>query len=111
MQTPNQKNTKFKSPFVCDSSKIKLSLDTPKKLTVEEKIQSLESELAELNKQINDLNSKNLDLKELDIIIDKFHKYNEIKDLGLTLIERLAIYKELTIKEFFKIYEIDLEKD
>ena len=44
-------------------------------------------------------------------IIDKLHKYNEIKDLGLMLIEKLANYKEVTIKDFFKIYEIDLEKD
>ena len=111
MQTPNQKNTKFKRPNICNESKVKLSLDSPKKLTVDEKIQNLETKLSELDKQIIDLNSKNLDLNELDTIIDKLHKYNEIKDLGLMLIEKLANYKEVTIKDFFKIYEIDLEKD
>jgi hypothetical protein len=63
--------------------------------------------IEELDREINELKEKNLNVEELDIIIKKLHDYNEIKDLSLTLLDKVANFKCLPIKEVFKMYEIN----
>jgi len=64
--------------------------------------------IEDLDREINKLkDEKELNVEELDVIIKKLHDYNEIKDLSLTLLDKVANFKCLPIKEVFKIYEID----
>jgi hypothetical protein len=119
----NVKNS-FKSPFVnrtkessqlaakvvnFDSSVVMNKNCDPSKLKSE--INRLQKELDECDVEISKLNEENYEVEYLDLIIDKLHVYNDVKDTAQTLLERIAHVNGGTIKQMHELYGIDIEND
>ena len=102
--SPNSNKTLvFNSPIVLNKNA------DPNKLKQE--IASMQQELDECEEEIGMLNEANYEVEYLDLIIEKLHEYNDVKDTAQTLLERVAHVKGDTIKAMHEFYGIDFEND
>lgn len=101
---------KFKSPEMKKPSgdkKADVDDEEPEKV-----VSRLEEQIADLDAEIRQLRDmERLDVAELDIIINKLHMYNDVKDTAQFLLEKMANIKCVTIKKMHQIYNLNYEID
>ncbi|CAF0794952.1 unnamed protein product [Brachionus calyciflorus] len=103
-------NKSFKSPFTHKSESNKLEISTETKINNQlnsKSIQQQQQQIDEIDREINKLEQEGINSDELDVIIDKLHVYNDIKDTAQSLLERIAHLKGFTIKKMHEIYNLD----
>merc|ERR1712135_8514 len=71
---------------------------------LEEKLQRLQAIEAELDEEINKRTKKDTDRH-----IDKLHEYNDLKDACQTIFGRLAELDQVTVKEIYERYDLNLD--
>ena len=74
----------------------------------ESEISALEERVNEIDKEIDKFERQGYAVNELDIIIDKLHIFNEIKDTAQIIMGKIAELKCKTNKEIHKEYNADL---
>lgn len=107
---PNQEDVKrarmetpFKSPEITRRKPVELNEE---QLRLE--IQRLETELSNVDIEIARLRvGERCEASELNLIIDKLHLYNDVKDTAQFLLEKMANIKCVTIKKMHEIYDCD----
>ncbi|KAL1244571.1 DNA repair protein [Trichinella spiralis] len=84
-----------------------------KKLSSEETAPQSLSELLETEKaldtEIELLESRGYRVEDLDIYIDKLHVYNDLKDLCQMLLGQLAVLQEVTTRDLYKSFELEVD--
>ncbi|KAJ1898226.1 swi5-like zinc finger protein [Kickxella alabastrina] len=94
----------FKSP----------AADNERKRELEATINTLKDELETQTRERDELLAKSgLSVEQArklsDELIDRLHRYNDIKDAGQILFGKLAQLRGKTVKEMYKEYDVDLE--
>ena len=114
------KNPKFKSPSSSSSDVTKHDnhVESDNKSTVSEdahstthRLEALRARVASVDEEIGELTRRGISVHELDTIVHKLHVYNETKDVGLELLNKLAHIHQTTIKQMYANYDIDLQND
>ncbi len=72
-----------------------------------ETIDLIRSKVDKLGEEFEHLSHEDVVTKEL--LIQRMHQYNEIKDLCLDIMGKLAIVKQTTIKDLYPDYDLDLD--
>ena len=100
-------SSSFKSPLI----NRKVSNTCVNEKEIEEKVNTLEMQLKNIESEIENLVNENIKIAELDSIMKKMHDYNDIKDIAQILMGKIADIKYITIKEVHKKYDADLDAD
>ncbi|XP_018419539.1 PREDICTED: DNA repair protein SWI5 homolog [Nanorana parkeri] len=98
-------NTVFKSPVQQPNSQWTAGDED----TLEKANSELKEKEASLDKEIAELEAQGYSLEELDKHISLLHEYNELKDIGQTLLGHLAVFRGVTTKELYSEFGMDLE--
>ncbi|XP_019727549.1 DNA repair protein SWI5 homolog isoform X2 [Hippocampus comes] len=88
-------NSNFKSP--------------PSKVCPEEEVAELERRRMQLDAEIAQLEFQGYKVGELDCHIDMLHEYNDIKDIGQSLLGRLAALRGTTTRDLYSHFGLELE--
>ncbi|CAL8277975.1 unnamed protein product [Merluccius merluccius] len=91
----------FKSPARADASQCT-------KITPEEEVNNLKRRLKELDAEIDTLVAEGYRLEELGQHIDLLHEYNDIKDIGQTLLGHIAARRGTTTRELYGHFGLEL---
>ncbi|CAL8321243.1 unnamed protein product [Lota lota] len=78
------------------------------KVTPEEDVNDLKRRLEELDAEIAPLLTEGYRLEELEQHIDLLHEYNDIKDIGQTLLGRIAALRGTTTRELYGHFGLEL---
>ncbi|TRY74122.1 hypothetical protein DNTS_026671 [Danionella cerebrum] len=95
-------NSGFKSPML-KPPLVKSSL------CPEEEVRGLKKTLEALNSEIAELENEGFVVQELDQHIDLLHEYNDIKDIGQTLLGRLASLRGVTTRDLYSHFGLELD--
>ncbi|XP_072515142.1 DNA repair protein SWI5 homolog [Salminus brasiliensis] len=95
-------NSSFKSP-------VQASNTTSSAACIEEDIKDLQMKLAEMGSEIALLENEGIAVEELDQHIDLLHEYNDIKDIGQTLLGKLAGLRGVTTRDLYSQFDMDLD--
>ncbi|XP_064638870.1 DNA repair protein SWI5 homolog isoform X1 [Lineus longissimus] len=106
-QSSRRSRQAFKSPVQNVVSDGSLMVDEKQSVLVE--IKTLEEREKNVTAQINQLCEEGLKEEELVIHIEKLHEYNEIKDIGLVLIGRIALQQGVTTKQLYGRFHLNLD--
>ncbi|XP_062410130.1 DNA repair protein SWI5 homolog [Sardina pilchardus] len=93
-------NSSFKSPVQSVSSSQALP---------EREVEELKKKRDELDSQITLLQNEGMDIQELDQHIDLLHEYNDIKDIGQTLLGQLATLRGVTTRDLYSLFDLELD--
>ncbi|XP_003374949.1 Swi5 family protein [Trichinella spiralis] len=93
----------FESNFVVEIKKLSSEETAPQSLS-----ELLETEKA-LDTEIELLESRGYRVEDLDIYIDKLHVYNDLKDLCQMLLGQLAVLQEVTTRDLYKSFELEVD--
>ncbi|XP_062290538.1 DNA repair protein SWI5 homolog [Scomber scombrus] len=93
-------HSSFKSP---------LQVTEIAKLSPEEEVAELERTRGKLDAEIAQLEAEGYRVEELERHIDKLHEYNDIKDIGQSLLGRLAALRGTTTRDLYSHFGLDLE--
>ncbi|KAM4532186.1 DNA repair protein SWI5 homolog [Fundulus diaphanus] len=93
-------NSHFKSP---------LQVAESPKLSAEEEVAELQRKKSQLDSEIAQLEEQGYRVEELDQHIDKLHEYNDIKDIGQTLLGRIAALRGTTTRELYAHFGLELD--
>ncbi|KAM6984823.1 DNA repair protein SWI5 homolog [Aplochiton taeniatus] len=104
IRTPLSRSKKVNSSF---KSPLQTSSRAPQSPEVE--VEELQRTLEQLNQEINLLEKDGLRVEELDLHIDLLHEYNDVKDVGQTLLGRLAALRGTTTRELYSHFGLELE--
>lgn len=93
-------NSHFKSPLqVVESPNV----------SPEEEVAELQRKKAQLDSEIAQLEEKGYRVEELDQHIDKLHEYNDIKDIGQSLLGRIAALRGTTTRDLYTHFGLELD--
>lgn len=92
----------FKSPV--QSASVSTSQTSP-----EREVEELKKRRDELDSEIAQLQNEGMDIQELDQHIDLLHEYNDIKDIGQTLLGQLATLRGVTTRDLYSLFGLELD--
>lgn len=95
-------NKTFKSPFYSTINESKSTISN--NLCIQQQIEVV-------NQDIKNLTNQGYNIDNLDILIEKLHQYNNIKDQTQNILEKIAHIKEVTIKKIHEFYDLDSKGD
>ncbi|XP_056147124.1 DNA repair protein SWI5 homolog [Lampris incognitus] len=94
-------------------SSFKSPLQTPvaqrTKLNPEEEVEELRKKQEELDKEISLHIAEGYRVEELERHIDLLHEYNEVKDIGQTLLGRIAVLRGTTTRDLYSQFGLGLD--
>ncbi|XP_015236500.1 PREDICTED: DNA repair protein SWI5 homolog [Cyprinodon variegatus] len=104
------KRTPF-SKFKRVNSRFKSPLQVAERPTVspEEEVAELQRKKEQLESEIARLEKEGYRVEELDQHIDKLHEYNDIKDIGQSLLGRIAALRGTTTRDLYTHFGLELE--
>ncbi|KAM9793198.1 DNA repair protein SWI5 homolog isoform X2 [Syngnathus typhle] len=79
------------------------------KLSPEEEVEELEKRSMQLDTEIAQLEMEGYNVEELDCHIDMLHEYNDIKDIGQSLLGRIAALRGTTVRDLYSHFGLELE--
>ncbi|XP_053741231.1 DNA repair protein SWI5 homolog isoform X4 [Synchiropus splendidus] len=103
-RTPFSKSRKVHSKF---KSPLQVSEVAP--VSPEEELAELERKQEQLGAEISQLEAEGYRVEELDHHIDMLHEYNDIKDIGQSLLGRIAVLRGTTTRELYHHFGLELE--
>nr|XP_057913115.1 DNA repair protein SWI5 homolog isoform X2 [Doryrhamphus excisus] len=103
-RTPLSKLKKVNSNFKSPGQVTKTT-----KLSPEEEVEELERSKRQLDAEIAQLESEGYRVEELDNHIDMLHEYNDIKDMGQSLLGRIAALRGTTTRELYSHFGLELD--
>ncbi|XP_030005814.1 DNA repair protein SWI5 homolog [Sphaeramia orbicularis] len=93
-------HSNFRSPLqVMESAKVR----------PEEEVVELEKRLEQLDSEIAQLEAEGYRVEELEHHIDMLHEYNDIKDIGQSLLGRLAALRGTTTRDLYSNFGLELD--
>nr|XP_020461673.1 DNA repair protein SWI5 homolog isoform X1 [Monopterus albus] len=103
-------NSNFKSPchgyLLCTS---KLQVTPSAKVSPAEEVVQLERRKEQLDTEIAQLEAEGYRVEELDHHIAKLHEYNDIKDIGQSLLGRIAALRGTTTRDLYSHFGLELD--
>ncbi|XP_049595185.1 DNA repair protein SWI5 homolog [Syngnathus scovelli] len=103
-RTPFSKMRKVHSNFKSPGQITKSS-----KVSPEEEVEELEKRSIQLDAEIAQLEMEGYNVEELDCHIDMLHEYNDIKDIGQSLLGRIAALRGTTVRDLYSHFGLELE--
>ncbi|XP_034752613.1 DNA repair protein SWI5 homolog [Etheostoma cragini] len=93
-------NANFKSPLqVTESAKVSPA----------EELAELKRRAEQLDTEIAQLEAEGCSVEELDHHIDMLHEYNDIKDIGQSLLGRIAAVQGTTTRDLYSHFGLELD--
>nr|XP_020461674.1 DNA repair protein SWI5 homolog isoform X2 [Monopterus albus] len=93
-------NSNFKSP---------LQVTPSAKVSPAEEVVQLERRKEQLDTEIAQLEAEGYRVEELDHHIAKLHEYNDIKDIGQSLLGRIAALRGTTTRDLYSHFGLELD--
>ncbi|KAM7369123.1 hypothetical protein PAMP_013417 [Pampus punctatissimus] len=103
-RTPFSKFKKVHSNF-----KSPLQVTGTAKVSPEEEVAELERSREKLDTDIAQLEAEGYRVEELEHHIDMLHEYNDIKDIGQSLLGRIAALRGTTTRDLYSHFGLELE--
>ncbi|KAM7393035.1 hypothetical protein PAMA_007924 [Pampus argenteus] len=103
-RTPFSKFKKVHSNF-----KSPLQVTGIAKVSPEEEVAELERSREKLDADIAQLEAEGYRVEELEHHIDMLHEYNDIKDIGQSLLGRIAALRGTTTRDLYSHFGLELE--
>ncbi|KAL4617377.1 hypothetical protein GN956_G21127 [Arapaima gigas] len=99
-------NSRFKSPIQSPNTSHCTGSVQP---SLEEEIEELRRKKKELDSEIALLKNDGVGVQELEQHIDLLHEYNDIKDVGQTLLGKLAMLQGVTTRDLYSQFGLHLD--
>ncbi|KAJ8286598.1 hypothetical protein GJAV_G00040990 [Gymnothorax javanicus] len=98
--------SRFKSPLQAPSTS-----SCPKEIkpSIQQEIEELRKKEAELDREIIQLECHGVEIQELEQHIDYLHEYNDVKDIGQTLLGKLATIRGVTTRDLYAQFGLELD--
>ncbi|KAK5851896.1 hypothetical protein PBY51_023413 [Eleginops maclovinus] len=93
-------NSNFKSP---------LQVPESAKVSPAEEVAELERRREQLDTEIAQLEAEGCRVEELEHHIDMLHEYNDIKDIGQSLLGRIAAVRGTTTRDLYSHFGLELD--
>ncbi|KAM3599420.1 uncharacterized protein V6R79_005196 [Siganus canaliculatus] len=103
-RTPFSKYRKVHSNF-----KSPLQVNERAKLSPAEEVAELEKKKEQLDAEIAQLEAEGYRVQELEHHIDKLHEYNDIKDIGQSLLGRIATLRGTTTRDLYSHFGLEFD--
>nr|XP_019938082.1 PREDICTED: DNA repair protein SWI5 homolog [Paralichthys olivaceus] len=79
------------------------------KVSPAEEVAELETRRDQLDTEIAQLEAEGYKVEELEHHIDKLHEYNDIKDIGQSLLGRIAALRGTTTRDLYSHFGLELD--
>ncbi|KAF7216957.1 DNA repair protein SWI5 homolog isoform X1 [Nothobranchius furzeri] len=99
--------TKFKK--VHSHFKSPVQVTETAKVGPEEEVAELQLKKEQLDLEIAQLEAEGYRVEELEHHIDKLHEYNDIKDIGQSLLGRIAALRGTTTRDLYSHFGLELD--
>uniref|UniRef100_UPI0037E7DB70 DNA repair protein SWI5 homolog n=1 Tax=Semicossyphus pulcher TaxID=241346 RepID=UPI0037E7DB70 len=103
-RTPFSKFRRVRSNF-----KSPLQVTESAKVSPAEEVAELERRKEQLDTEITQLEAEGFRVEELEHHIDMLHEYNDIKDIGQTLLGRIAALRGTTTRDLYSHFGLELD--